>query len=262
MDFPNINPIFFSVGVFSVSYYSLSYVLGILLGWYYANRIIEQFSPAITKKNMDDFITFFVIGIIFGGRLGYVLFYDPKKYFANPIDILKTYEGGMSFHGAIIGIIITSYVFSKIHKVQFFTITDIISTVSPIGIFFGRIANFINGELYGRPTSMFWGVKFPHSDMLARHPSQIYEALLEGLALFLILFILTFRYETIKRRKCNSAVFLIIYSIFRMFIELFREADSQIGYIFSFITMGQILSLLMLFLGIYLITKLGRHGCR
>ncbi|WP_341793444.1 MULTISPECIES: prolipoprotein diacylglyceryl transferase [unclassified Rickettsia] len=259
MVFPNIDPIIFSIGPLAVSWYSLSYVTGILLGWRYASKIIEKFNLSITKKNLEDFISWAIIGIIVGGRIGYVLLYNPYKYLTNPIEILKTYEGGMSFHGGLIGLIISAYFFCKKHNINLLSLADIISSAAPIGLFFGRIANFINGELYGRVTSSSFGMIFPNSDLRPRHPSQLYEAFFEGLVLFLILACLVFKYQTIKRSGLTFGIYLVFYSIFRIIIETFREPDIQIGFIFDTLTMGQILSLPMLLLGIYLV-KL--KGCR
>ncbi|HJD63063.1 MAG TPA: prolipoprotein diacylglyceryl transferase [Rickettsia endosymbiont of Degeeriella rufa] len=255
MTFPNINPIIFSIGPLAVSWYSLSYVVGILLGWFYASKIIEKFPTQITKKNLEEFVTYAIIGIIVGGRLGYILLYNPYKYFSNPIEILKTYEGGMSFHGGAIGVIITAYIFCKRHKLNFLSLTDIIAPVVPIGLFIGRIANFINGELYGRVTNSSIGIIFPDSDLNLRHPSQLYEAFFEGLVLFCILAYAVFKRNTIKKQGLNSGMFLMFYSLFRIIIEIFREPDVQIGFIFDSLTMGQILSMPLLLLGIYLIIK-------
>ncbi|WP_040256774.1 prolipoprotein diacylglyceryl transferase [Rickettsia hoogstraalii] len=255
MTFPNINPIIFSIGPLAVSWYSLSYVVGILLGWFYANKIIEKFKPQITKKNLEDFITYAVIGIIVGGRLGFVLLYNPSRYFSHPIDILKTYEGGMSFHGGALGVIIAAYLFCRKYKVNFLSLTDIIAPVVPIGLFLGRIANFINGELYGRITNSSFGMIFPNSDLQPRHPSQLYEAFFEGLVLFCILAYATFRHKTLKKCGLNSGIFLIFYALFRITIEIFREPDIQIGFILDSLTMGQILSVPMLLLGSYLICQ-------
>ncbi|MFY9589152.1 prolipoprotein diacylglyceryl transferase [Rickettsia endosymbiont of Halotydeus destructor] len=254
MIFPNINPILFSIGPLAVSWYSLSYVMGILLGWWYAGKIIRKFDLIITKKNLDDFVTFAIIGIIIGGRLGYVLLYNPHKYLANPIEILKTYEGGMSFHGGTIGLVIAAYFFCKKYNISLLSLADIIATIAPIGLFFGRIANFINGELYGRVTNSSLGVIFPNSDLQPRHPSQLYEAFFEGFILFLILAYSVFKYKTIKKQGLTFGIYLVVYSLFRIIIEIFREPDIQIGFIFDTLTMGQILSFPMLLLGIYLIT--------
>ena len=156
IDFPNINPVIFSVGPFSISWYSLSYVFGILLGWYYANKLIVLYPIGITKKHTEDFISWAIIAIIIGGRLGHVLFYDPAKYLANPIEIIKTYEGGMSFHGGIFGLGIAAYLYCRKNHIIFLSFSDILAIVAPIGLFLGRIANFINAELYGRPANVPW----------------------------------------------------------------------------------------------------------
>ncbi|XVN41504.1 MAG: prolipoprotein diacylglyceryl transferase [Rickettsia endosymbiont of Argas persicus] len=255
MTFPNIDPIIFSIGSLAVSWYSLSYVAGILLGWFYANKIIENFSTQITKKNLEEFTTYAIIGIIIGGRLGFVLLYNPYKYFSNPIEILKTYEGGMSFHGGAVGVIIAAYIFCKQNKLIFLSLTDVIAPVVPIGLFFGRIANFINGELYGRITDSSFGMIFPNSDLNPRHPSQLYEAFFEGLILFCILAYTTFKGKALSKQGLNSSLFLIFYSIFRIIIEMFREPDVQIGFILDSLTMGQILSLPLLTVGCYLLVK-------
>ncbi|HJD55925.1 MAG TPA: prolipoprotein diacylglyceryl transferase [Rickettsia endosymbiont of Pyrocoelia pectoralis] len=255
MTFPNIDPIILSIGPLAVSWYSLSYVVGILLGWFYASKIIEKFSTKVTKKNLEDFVTYAVIGIIVGGRLGYVLLYNPYKYFSDPIEILKTYEGGMSFHGATIGIIFAVYIFCKIYKISFLSLTDIIAPVVPIGLFLGRIANFINGELYGRVTDSALGIVFPNSDLMPRHPSQLYEAFFEGLVLFCILAYFVFRRKSLNKQGLNSGLYLAFYSLFRIIIEMFREPDVQIGFIWDSVTMGQILSVPLLLLGIYLICR-------
>jgi len=259
MTFPDINPIIFSIGPLAVSWYSLSYVAGILLGWFYANKIIEKFNSPITKKNLEDFVTYAIIGIVVGGRLGYVLLYNPYKYFSNPVEILKTYEGGMSFHGGAIGVIIAAYIFCKQHKLKLLSLTDIIAPAVPIGLFFGRIANFINGELYGRTTDSSIGMIFPNSDLMLRHPSQLYEAFFEGLVLFCILAYAVFKRNTLKKQGLNSGLFLMLYSCFRIVIEIFREPDVQIGFILDGLTMGQILSIPLLLLGSYLII---RSQCR
>ncbi|WPY00215.1 Prolipoprotein diacylglyceryl transferase [Candidatus Trichorickettsia mobilis] len=253
--FPDINPVIVAVGPLAISWYSLSYVTGILIGLNLSKRIVTKFSLNITHKNLEDFISWAIIGIIIGGRLGYVLLYDPVKFLTHPIDILKTYEGGMSFHGGITGIITAGYIFCKKYKLHFLKFTDILAIVAPIGLFLGRIANFINAELYGRITDVAWAVIFPNSDLRPRHPSQIYEALLEGLVLFIIILFSVFRYRTLSSSGKTSAIFLILYSIFRIIIENFREPDFQIGFILNYITMGQILSLPMLFLGCYLLIK-------
>ncbi len=256
MTFPNINPVIFSIGPFSVYWYSMAYVFGVIFGWFYAYKIIKRFKIGVTAANLENFVIWAILGIIIGGRLGYVLLYDPIKYLSNPILIFKTYEGGMSFHGGMIGLIIFSYFFCHKYKINFLLLCDILATVCPIGVFLGRITNFINGELYGRVTTIPWGMIFPNSDLQIRHPSQLYEAFFEGIILFLILAYATFKYKTIKIHGLNLAISLIVYSVFRIIIEIFREPDFHIGFIFNNLTMGQILSLPMLIVGIYLIIRI------
>ena len=253
LDFPNIDPVIIAFGPLAISWYSLSYVVSILLGWYYVLKLIETNSLDISKKNIDDFVSWAIIGIIIGGRLGYVLFYDPVKYFSDPIQILKTYEGGMSFHGGISGLIIASYLFCKKYKIAFLGLMDLCSIVAPIGLFLGRIANFINAELYGRITDVPWAFIFPGSDGFPRHPSQLYEAILEGLVLFFIQRYVTGKLGALKFPGLLSGVFLVFYSCFRIIVEFFREPDFKIGYLANYFTMGQLLCLPMIIVGILLI---------
>ena len=187
----NLNPILVDLGFLAIRWYSLAYIFGILIGWWFGKKIINHIlinnDLKFDVRNFDDLITYLIISLIIGGRLGYIIFYNVEYYFLNPLDVFKIWEGGMSFHGALIGIIIGTCLFSRKKKVPAFFLLDIIACVSPIGIFLGRIANFINGELIGKVTNMPWGVIFPTTDMMARHPSQLYEAVLEGLILFLVL---------------------------------------------------------------------------
>ena len=247
----NLDPVLFDFGLISIRWYSLAYIAGILIGWWLGKKIISkkfQFTGhQIYLKEFDDLITYLIISIIVGGRIGYIIFYNLEYYILNPFDIIKIWEGGMSFHGALIGIIIGTYLFSIKRKISSFFLLDIIACVSPIGIFFGRIANFINGELVGKVTSSSWGVIFPAIDMLPRHPSQLYEAVLEGLVLFLILNAFIFK-KNYKAGTCSS-LFLIFYGFFRIISELFREPDLQIGYLFNLFSMGTILSCLMILVG-------------
>lgn len=249
----NLSPILFDLGFFSIRWYSLAYIAGIILGWWFGKKIIfQKFQKTHNEisKKFDDLIAYLIFAIIIGGRAGYVIFYNFEFYFFNPIDILKIWEGGMSFHGALIGIIAATYFFSKKKNLSPLLLLDVIACVAPIGIFFGRIANFINGELVGKITSVSWSVIFPSVDMNPRHPSQIYEAIFEGVILFIILNIIINK-KNYLTGTC-SYLFLIFYGIFRIFSELFREPDIQIGYIFNFITMGMILSLFMILSGIVL----------
>ena len=215
--------------------------------------IIAKFqnsSQQISLKEFDDLITYLIISIIVGGRLGYIFFYNLGYYISNPLSIIKIWEGGMSFHGALIGIIIATYLFSVKKKLSFLALLDTIACVAPIGIFFGRIANFINGELVGKVTDISWSVIFPNIDMLPRHPSQLYEAFLEGIILLLILNIFIFK-KNYKTGMC-SCLFLICYGFFRVVAEFFREPDAQIGYLLNLFSMGTFLSFLMMLSGLIL----------
>ena len=248
----NFDPVAIQLFALEIKWYSLSYILGILAGWYLAKNIFIN-DDKLNKK-FDDFITYLIIGIILGGRLGYVIFYNFNYYTNNIIDIFKFWQGGMSFHGGLIGVIISSIWYSKKNNQNSFSYLDIISLVAPIGIFFGRIANFINSELYGHETTVPWAVQFIQIDNLYRHPSQLYEAFFEGLILFLIL--VYFRNKGfIKIPGFISGLFLIFYSIFRFVIEFFRVPDEQIGYLFFNLTMGQLISFIFFMIGFYLIFK-------
>ena len=248
----NFDPVAIQIFSFEIRWYSLAYIIGIFLGWYLSKRIF--ISDIKLKEHFDDFITFLIMGIIIGGRLGYVIFYNFDYYSNNLIDIFKIWEGGMSFHGGLIGIIISSILYAKKNNHNPFDYLDIVSLVAPIGIFFGRIANFINSELYGLETNVIWAVKFIKVDDLYRHPSQLYEAFFEGLVLFLIL-IYSKNKGLMKIKGFISGLFLIFYSIFRIFIEFFRAPDEQIGYIFLNLSMGQMISFVFLLIGFYLVIK-------
>ncbi len=248
----NFDPVAFQFFSLEIRWYSLAYVFGILLGWFLSKRIF--ISDDKLKEKFDDYVTYVIVGIIIGGRLGYVLFYNLNYFLSNPIEILFIWNGGMSFHGGLLGIIIATFIFSKKRDFDKLLLLDVVACVAPIGIFFGRLANFVNGELYGKPTDLPWAVTFPLVDDQGRHPSQIYEAFLEGVLLFLILqFII--KKVSYKRGEC-AAVFLIFYSIFRIFSEFFREPDLQIGYILNYVSMGSLLSFFMFGLGIVMYLKI------
>ena len=254
----NLNPIIFDFGILSLRWYSLAYILGIVFGWWYGKKIIF-FINNKNKKNynlslFDDYITYIIISIIIGGRLGYVLFYNIGYFFSNPVEIFFIWNGGMSFHGGLLGIIIGTIIFTKKNNFDKLVLLDVVSCVAPVGIFFGRLANFINAELYGKPTEIPWAVIFPLVDNQGRHPSQIYEALLEGALLFLILNLIIIK-TSYKKGVC-AAIFLIFYSLFRVVSEFFREPDIQVGYIFNYISMGSLLSFFMFGLGIIMYFKI------
>ena len=246
----NFDPVAIQIFSLEIRWYSLAYIFGILIGWYIAKKIF------IYKDNLrnkfDDYVTYLIVGIVLGGRLGYILFYNIDYYSNNFIDIFKIWQGGMSFHGGVIGVIIATIIFSKKNNDNVFEYLDIISLVSPIGILLGRIANFLNSELYGHETSVPWAVQFIQIDTLYRHPSQLYEAFFEGLILFFLL--IYFRKKNFSKIPgFISGLFLIFYSNFRFFIEFFRVPDDQLGYLFLSFTMGQIMSLIFFLIGIYLV---------
>ena len=253
IDFPNISPVAFTVGSFSVRWYALAYLFGILLAWWLIRINIKKHELNITSAQLDDLVFYATLGILFGGRLGYVLFYGKSYFLHNPGEIFSVWHGGMSFHGGIIGVILGLYLFARKEKIPYLKITDIVSLYVPIGIFLGRIANFINGELWGRVTDVPWAVKFPEGGYLPRHPSQIYEALCEGLLMFFMLNLLWRNTYIRKHSGFISACFLIFYACSRVCMEFFREPDQQIGFLFSQTTLGQLLSIPFMLLGLFIL---------
>lgn len=247
-EFPNINPIALSIGPLDIRWYGLAYLAGFLLGWklvvYLAG--LDKHQRAITTAQLDDFLPWAVLGVILGGRLGYILFYQFNTYLHDPLAMLRVWEGGMSFHGGASGMIIAMIIYAMIKKMQVLRLTDLICCAVPIGLFFGRLANFINGELYGRVTTSPIGMVFPHGGPDPRHPSQLYEAFLEGLVLTIIMIVLAHKTKVRNMPGILSAVFLSGYALSRITVEFFREPDVQIGYIAGIFTMGQILCLPML----------------
>jgi len=242
----NFDPVAFQILSFEIRWYSLAYILGIIIGWILCKKIFIK-NLDINQK-FDDYITYLIIGIIIGGRLGYVLFYNFNYYINNILDIFKIWQGGMSFHGGLLGIIIASILFAKKNNQDAFVYTDLVSLVAPIGIFFGRLANFINSELYGKVTEVPWAITFVQVDNLSRHPSQLYEAIFEGIILFILL--LYFRNKNfLAKPGLISGLFLIFYSVFRFCIEFFRVPDEQIGYLIFNLSMGQIISLVFIIIG-------------
>jgi len=242
----NFDPVAFQIMSFEIRWYSLAYILGILIGWILCKKILIK-NLDINQK-FDDYITYIIIGIIIGGRVGYVLFYNFNYYINNIFDIFKIWQGGMSFHGGLLGIIVASILFAKKNNQDAFVYTDLVSLVAPIGIFFGRLANFINSELYGKVTEVPWAVTFVQVDNLSRHPSQLYEAFFEGIILFILL--LYFRNKNfLAKPGLISGLFLIFYSVFRFCIEFFRVPDEQIGYLIFNLSMGQIISLVFIMIG-------------
>ena len=246
----NFDPVAFQIFSLEIRWYSLAYIVGILAGWILSKKIF--ITEDEIKEKFDDFLTYIILGIIVGGRLGYIIFYDLNYYLNNLVDIFKIWEGGMSFHGGLIGVIIASIYFAKKNNHNVFKYLDIVAIVAPIGIFFGRVTNFLNSELYGIETNVPWAVKFVKVDNLYRHPSQLYEAIFEGIILFIILIYLRNK-GFLKNPGFISSLFLIIYSVFRFFVEFFRVPDEQLGHLIFNLTMGQIISIIFLFIGSYLI---------
>ena len=253
--FPNINPVIFSIGPLDIRWYSIAYILGLILGIEYMKYLNNKYKFELNNSLINNFFLWAALGIILGGRLGYIIFYNPSYYLNETTEIIKVWKGGMSFHGGLIGMIISLIMFSHKNKRKLFVLSDLVACAAPIGIFLGRIANFINGELVGRTTQSKLGMIFPHIDNEPRHPSQIYEALLEGFMLFIILFLLTNIKSIKKKQGCLSAFFLIFYSIFRFVCEFFREPDSHIGLSILNLSFGQIYSIPFFFVGFFIFLK-------
>ena len=245
----NFDPVAFQVFSFEIRWYSLAYVFGIIFGWTYCKKKLIKEQKLLNL--FDDLITYLIIGIIVGGRLGYVIFYNLEYYLKNFSEILMIWNGGMSFHGGLIGIIFATVIFSKKHKIDSYIFLDLIALVAPIGIFLGRIANFINSELYGRETDIIWSVKFVAIDNVSRHPSQIYEAIFEGLVLFFLLNHFA-KKDNFNKPGLISCLFIILYSLFRFILEFFRAPDAQVGYLVFQLTLGQLFSIVFFFLGLFL----------
>ena len=250
MDFPDISPIIFEIGPIAIRWYSLAYLVGIVVAWLLATWNIKKYKSVVTKEMLEDLAFYSTLGIILGGRLGYVLFYGGDMFWKNPLQILAIWQGGMSFHGALLGVIVGILFCARKNKVGYFVMNDLVALYAPIGIFLGRLANFVNDELWGRVTDVAWAVKFPSGGYLPRHPSQLYEALAEGLLMFVILNIL-WQFKWVReRRGFVSCMFAIIYAVSRMVMEQFREPDAHLGFFFGSFTMGQLLSMPLLLAGI------------
>ncbi len=259
LPFPSIDPVAFSIGPLAVHWYGLAYVAGILLGWFYARKLIDR--PALwkggaapmTKTHLDDFLVWIAVGIVVGGRTGYVLFYDLPPMLEDPIRIIQIWNGGMSFHGGLLGAIVAMILFARKNAIPVWSMFDIIAAVVPIGLFFGRIANFINGELWGRLSSAPWAIVFPTGGPFARHPSQLYEAGLEGIILLLVLAALIFGIKALKKPGLIAGIFVMGYGLSRIFVEFFREPDAQLGYLVgtNWLTMGMVLSTPMVLIGLW-----------
>ena len=265
MQFPEFDPVLFSIGPLDIRWYALAYVGGIVVGWWYAARLAKANAlwqpgkPPVTTIQLDDLILWITLGIILGGRLGYALFYQPQLYaqiftgadLGERLAVLRLWDGGMSFHGGLIGVTLAIVLFARKNGVRLLSLGDLVAPAVPIGLFFGRIANFINGELWGRPTDVSWAVVFPHGGPLPRHPSQLYEAATEGLLLFLVI-AWAIRLGALRRPGLVCGLFGIGYGVARIGCEFFREPDPQLGFLIAGSTMGMLLSLPLVFAGAWL----------
>lgn len=250
LPYPDINPVLIAFGPFQVRWYGLMYVLGFVISYGLVRyQLVRQKTVSMTKEQLLDLYFLLILGLILGARLGYVLFYNLKEYLQHPLEVVAVWHGGMSFHGGMAGAFLAGWWFSRKNRISLFSLGDLVVTTAPIGLGLGRLANFINGELFGRVTSVPWGMIFPQGGPLPRHPSQLYEAILEGVVIFIVLWV---RKNKIAFRGELVADFLILYGLFRFLVEFFREPDAQIGYLWGVLTMGQLLSSLMILGGVLL----------
>ena len=261
LPFPEIDPVAFSIGPLAVRWYALAYVFGLLLTLAYAKHLVRRpelwdaTGPPVSSEQLDDFLLWATLGVVIGGRLGYVLFYNLPQYLSHPLAILEVWHGGMSFHGGFLGVVAASWLYARSHEMRLDRLLDLAAAGVPIGLGLGRLANFINGELYGRPSSAPWAMVFPNGGPEPRHPSQLYEALLEGLVLFAVIKIATDRYHALARPGLVAGIFALGYGLARFGIEFCREPDVQIGPVIGFLTAGMLLSLPLMAIGLWLIQR-------
>ncbi|WP_339631275.1 prolipoprotein diacylglyceryl transferase [uncultured Sneathiella sp.] len=255
--FPEIDPVIFQIGPFAIRWYALAYIVGLIIGWQLMMHLAREDGSRVSPKQVDDFLIWATLGVILGGRLGYVLFYKPEYYFANPSEIFMVWQGGMSFHGGFLGVVLATVLYCRFKKIVTLDFGDLLATVVPVGLFFGRIANFINGELYGRATDVPWGMVFPGGGDLPRHPSQLYEAFLEGLVLFAVLLVFR-RTRYAEKPGFIMGLFFAGYAVARSIVELYREPDAYLGFLIGGATMGQLLSLPILIVGLYFMFRPSR----
>jgi phosphatidylglycerol:prolipoprotein diacylglycerol transferase len=255
LPFPAIDPVLIEIGPFAIRWYALAYIAGLVLGWQYVKRLVQRPGWRLTPADIDDLLVYVTLGVVIGGRLGYILFYRPGFYLSHPLEALAVWHGGMAFHGGALGVIAAAALFARLRQRSTLEITDAVCAAAPIGLFFGRIANFINGELFGRVTDVPWAIVFPHGGDEPRHPSQLYEAGLEGLVLFGVMTWFAWRPREPGAEGRLAGIFLIGYGVARSFAELFREPDAHLGFLLGGITMGQLLSLPMIVIGALLIAR-------
>lgn len=257
--FPAIDPVALELGPLVIRWYALAYIIGIVGGWWIARRLVALAPVAASKEQLDDAVTWVTLGIILGGRLGYVLFYRPGDYISAPWEALFLWQGGMAFHGGMLGVVVALWWFCRRNRLDPLLLGDRAATVVPIGLLLGRLANFANGELWGRVTDVPWGMVFPHAGPAPRHPSQLYQAFLEGFCLLVLLQILV-RIPAVRARPgMLTGVFLAGYAVARLIGEMFRQPDAHLGFLFAGATMGQLLSLPMLAAGVWLILRAARR---
>ena len=257
--FPNIDPVLVQLGPFAIRWYALAYIIGIVGGWLLIRRLVRRPGWTVDATAIDDLVLYVTLGVILGGRIGYVLFYQSGWYLSHPLEILQVWRGGMSFHGGLVGVILALVLFARQNRLPLLEIADLAAAVAPLGLLLGRVANFINGELWGRPTDVPWAVVFPHAGPEPRHPSQLYEAVLEGLVLLAVTQALAWRPRRPEHAGRIGGAFLVGYALARLVVELFREPDAQLGFLLGGLTMGQLLSLPMLAGGLYLLARAGRQ---
>ena len=264
LSFPQIDPVALQVGPIAIRWYGLAYLVGILLGWRYGRQLIANANlwpddtgygsgnggARLAPVHFDDLLIWATIGIVAGGRIGFVLFYQPGVYLSDPLAALRIWEGGMSFHGGFLGFVLATILFARSRAVSALSLLDVAAASVPFGLFFGRLANFINGELWGRVSDVPWAMVFPGAGFQPRHPSQLYEAALEGILLFIFLRILTHAFGSLKMPGMTGGAFVAGYGMARFFVEFFRQPDEQLGFIYGFLTMGMILSLPMIVVGL------------
>ena len=257
--YPVIDPVLVSVGPFSIRWYALAYVAGILLAWRYMVWLAARNPDGPAPGAVDEFVVWATVGVVLGGRLGYVLFYKPGHFVDHPLAALAVWQGGMSFHGGLVGVVVALWVFARRRGLDWVALGDLVVCGVPIGLFLGRLANFVNGELYGRVTDSPLGMVFPHAGPLPRHPSQLYEAVLEGLALFAVLWWFAVRGRGLAVRGRMAGLFLAGYGIARVVAETFRQPDAHLGFLVAGTTMGQWLSVPVFLAGLWLILSSGRR---
>jgi phosphatidylglycerol:prolipoprotein diacylglycerol transferase len=264
LPFPAIDPVIVQIGPIGIHWYGVGYVVGILFAWWYARRLASTprlwrgDTAPIRPEDIDDFVVWAAVGVVLGGRIGYVLFYDFARYMANPFDIIALWQGGMSFHGGLLGVTVAMILFARSRGIPVFSMFDIIAAGTPVGLGLVRLTNFINSELWGRPSDVPWAIVFPNGGPEPRHPSQLYEAALEGLVLFAVLWLLVFLARRLKTPGFVAGAFICGYGLSRIFVEFFREPDPQLGYLFGGWTMGMILSTPMVLIGIWAMARARR----